>query len=170
MQQWPQIVRQHTALVWGTVYRLLNHDADAADCFQEVFVSAWQLSRRQTVSNWPGLLHRLATARALDQLRRRFRERSREQESDFSSEIPSMGEAPSAQAEAAELAAMLARALAELPEQQGVVFSLRHLSGLSYEEIAGELAITVNAVGVALHKATARLRQALSPMVTDRKD
>ena len=81
-----------------------------------------------------------------------------------------MGEAPSAQAEAAELAAMLARALAELPEQQGVVFSLRHLSGLSYEEIAGELAITVNAVGVALHKATARLRQALSPMVTDRKD
>jgi hypothetical protein len=74
---WSQIVQQHGPLVWTTVYRLLRHDADAADCFQRTFLSALVLSRTQTVRNWPGLLQRLGTARALELLRQRLRQAQR---------------------------------------------------------------------------------------------
>jgi len=32
----------HGPLVWQTAWRLLGHEADAADCFQETFVSAME--------------------------------------------------------------------------------------------------------------------------------
>lgn len=71
------MVQEHGAIVWKTVSRLLDNEADAADCFQDTFVSALNVSRAQTVRNWPGLLKRLATARALDRLRQRRQESSR---------------------------------------------------------------------------------------------
>ena len=73
MVDWSQIVQQHGPLVWTTVYRLLRHEADAADCFQRTFLSALVLSRTQSIRNWPGLLQRLGTARALESLRQRLR-------------------------------------------------------------------------------------------------
>ena len=77
MVDWSQIVQQHGRLVWTTVYRLVRHDADAADCFQRTFLSALVLSRTQTVRSWPGLLQRLGTARALEALRQRVRQAQR---------------------------------------------------------------------------------------------
>src|SRR5262249_36846323 len=74
---WSQIVQQHGPLVWTTVYRLFRHDADAADCFQRTFLSALVLSRNQTIRNWPGILKRLGTARALETLRQRLRQGQR---------------------------------------------------------------------------------------------
>jgi len=41
---------------------LLRHEADSADCFQRTFISALEVTKRETVRNWPGLLRRLATA------------------------------------------------------------------------------------------------------------
>lgn len=76
--------------------------------------------------------------------------------------VPSPNPGPVGEAEAVELAAMLRRALADLPARQAEVFSLRELSGLSYEEIAEQLGIEVNAVGVLLHRARGRLRTFLA--------
>ena len=70
---WQLIIKKYASVVWQTAYRLLGNDADAADCFQETFVSALEVSQRQRVRNFSALLARLATARAIDQLRRRFR-------------------------------------------------------------------------------------------------
>src|SRR5438128_5345494 len=77
MTNWLQIVQEHGPLVWRTAYRLLNHGADAADCFQRTFVSALEVALVERVRHWPALLRRLATARALDQLRQRRREADR---------------------------------------------------------------------------------------------
>src|SRR5437868_2122162 len=77
MTDWPEVVRQHGPLVWRTAYRLLAHDADAADCFQRTFLAAVELARAEPVRNWPAALRRLATARALEQLRQRLRHRGR---------------------------------------------------------------------------------------------
>ena len=49
MEQWDDILRTHGPLVWQTVWRLLRHEADAADAFQETFVSAVRVARRETV-------------------------------------------------------------------------------------------------------------------------
>jgi len=160
MTDWPAIVREHGALVWRTAYRLLNQEADAADCFQETFVSAMDVARRQAVANWPGLLSRLATARALDQLRRRIRERDRFGKDDCEA-LPSSAAGPAEHAQAGELSDRLRLALSELPARHSEVFCLRHINGLSYEQIASQLQMTVDAVGVLLHRARNRLREIL---------
>jgi RNA polymerase sigma-70 factor (ECF subfamily) len=165
--QWAAIVRQNSPLVWRTVYRLLAHDADAADCFQETFVSAWRFSRRQTVRNWPALLQRLATMRALDHLRRRRRGEKHLSVQSNLNELPAAEIDPPAQVQSAELAEQLRKALADLPAQQSEIYCLRHLNGFSYEQIAEELEINVSAVGVNLHRATEKLRAALTPILSD---
>ena len=165
-QEWSQIVREHSPLVWQTAYRLLAQPADAADCLQETFVAAWAVAARHAVRNWPGLLQHLATARALDHLRGKQRLAKRVSALDVG-QLASPERGPAAQAQLAELAEQLAGALADLPERQSTVYCLRHLNGMSYEEIAAELGMTVGAVGVTLHRATQRLRAALTPLMLD---
>lgn len=156
---WQVIVREYGPLVWQTAYRLLPNHADAADCFQETFLTALELSRRQQVRNLPGLLVRLATTRAIDRLRQKNR-RSRSEPSD--EEPQATGADPLDQLEAEDLAIQLREAIAELPAQEAKVFCLRYLSELSYRQIARELEIGISAVGVSLHRAKARLRQSLA--------
>ena len=74
MTDWSKVVREHGPIVWKTAYRLLGNDADAADCFQNAFVSALEVVRKEAVRSWPALLKRLATARAMERLRQRHRE------------------------------------------------------------------------------------------------
>lgn len=74
---WTAIVHEHGATVWRLARRILGDEADAGDCFQETFVAALSASRAAPVVNWPGLLRRLCTARAIDLLRRRIRDRRR---------------------------------------------------------------------------------------------
>lgn len=161
MADWPAIMRQHGPLVWRTAYRLLSHEADAADCFQETFVCAMEVSRRQAVANWPGLLSRLATARAMDQLRRRIRERNRSAMDECDAQ-PSRKANPLQHAQASELGERLRTALGELPGRYGEVFCLRHINEMSYEEIGQHMGISVDAVGVLLHRARGRLRELLT--------
>jgi RNA polymerase sigma factor (sigma-70 family) len=63
------------------------------------------------------------------------------------------------------LGAQLRRVLAELPEPQGTVFSLRFLCEWTYEEIARELGMTVSAVGVMIHRTRGHLRERLASLV-----
>ncbi len=161
MIDWQDISRQHGSLVWRTAYRLLGSDADAADCFQETFVSALDVSRRQAVVNWPGLLQRLATMRALDLLRRRKRERRSLAASAGWEYVASDEVGPDVKVQDAEQMEGMRAAIAKLPAQQGEVFCLRYLNGLSYEEIADEMGMSVDGVGVSLHRAKNRLRELL---------
>jgi len=159
---WPHIVRTHSPLVWRTAYRLLGDQADAADCLQETFISALEVTRRDEVHNWPCLLQRIATFRAVDRLRQRHRQyRGRETVPHFS-EVPAANPGPVEASEAMELIAQLRRVMADQPAQQAAAFALRELDGLSYSDIAEQLGIEVNAVGVLLHRARQRLRELLA--------
>src|SRR4051812_18269093 len=77
MTNWPEVIRDCGPVVWRTAYRLLGNAADAADCFQQTFLAAVELEAAEPVRNWPAALKRIATVRALDQLRTRYRSRSR---------------------------------------------------------------------------------------------
>src|SRR5947208_1127290 len=107
---WPAIVKDHGPLVWRTAYRLLNDHADAADCAQRAFLAA--ATAPGPVRSWPGLLVRLTTARALEQLRTRYRTAGR---SDPLPDLPTVDPRaadPLAAAAAGELADRLREALA----------------------------------------------------------
>ncbi len=162
MTDWSQIVEQHGPAVWRMAVRLLSNEADAADCFQRTFVSALEVSRKEAVRNWPALLKRLATARAIERLRQR------RQDTDRLTALPreaadSKAIDPAEAAVAGELADRLREALAEIDPKQAQVLCLACLEGHSYQEIADQLGMPVNSVGVLLNRGRLALRERLQP-------
>src|SRR5450432_1670447 len=83
MEDWDGIMSREGPAVWRTVYRLLGHSADADECFQETFLGALRLAQREPLRDVRAVLQRLATTRAMDVLRRRYRQRKREQTADW---------------------------------------------------------------------------------------
>lgn len=161
MTDWESIVRQHGQLVWHTVYRLTSNDADALDCFQETFLEAVKVDRKEPVRDWAALLRHLGTARALDLLRVRYRQRRRTDPLPDPAVVISRQTGPRQEAEASELAGRLRAALAELPARQAEVFCLCRLDGMTYREAATRLGLDRNAVGVLLHRASRQLQRQL---------
>jgi RNA polymerase sigma-70 factor (ECF subfamily) len=159
---WHRIVAEHGPRVWRTVYRLVSHREDALDCYQETFLKAAQYAREHTVSNWPGLLRRMATVQALDCLRRRYRIGQRSSPLETAGDMACRGPAPESRAELHEAVDSLRRALAELPANQSEVFCLREIELMSTAEVAAQLKITPDEVATWLHRAKRKLREALS--------
>ena len=117
--------------------------------------------------NWPGLLRRIATTHALDRLRQRA---SRGALVPVATEVDVDAAAsrvpdPSRVAEGREFFDAVRVALAQLPERHAEVFTLICVEGMSYDETAAVLGISENNVGVLLHRARARLRELLAPVV-----
>jgi RNA polymerase sigma-70 factor (ECF subfamily) len=160
---WQAILNQEGPVVWRTAYRLLGDTAEADECFQETFLAALQLSRRQPVQSWRALLQRVATTRAVDRLRQRCRRRAREAPADWE-HLRGPGAPPSQAAEYEELSQQLRAALARIPPKQAEVFCLHCLDEWSYQEIARHLAMPVDTVGVLLSRARKRLRQMLAAL------
>ncbi len=158
MPDWPQVVRDFGPLVWQTACRLLSNEADAADCFQRTFVSAVELAAAEPVRDWPAALRRLATARALEQLRQRYRDAPRR--GAYPDELPPDPAVPDPldAAAGAELADALRAALAGIDPRQAEVFCLAAIEGLTYPEVAAHLGLTANHVGVLLNRARAVIR------------
>lgn len=159
---WEGILREHGPTVWRTLWRLLGHRADVEECFQEVFLGALQLHRRKPIAHLGAILQTLATARAVDRLRRRYVRRS-QPNGDIAWVDQALATAPSPSQllEAKELSARLRIALARLPEKQAEIFCLHALSGWSYQEIGEAMEMSSNAVGVTIHRTRLRLRELL---------
>ncbi len=160
MIDWDELLRREGSAVWRTAYRLLRNRADADECYQETFLGALEISKRQPVGNWPALLHRLATSRAIDRIRKRLRRTRHEEMADVARAAGPEAD-PSQHAEAAELAVALRWALAQLPARQAEVFCLHQLSDMSHQEIAAELGMSAGAVGVMLHRTREKLQELL---------
>ena len=160
MIDWDELVRREGSAVWRTTYRLLRNQADADECFQETFLAALEVSNRQPVRNWPALLQRLATNRAIDRVRKRLRRRRHEEAADLALAEAAQCD-PSQEAEAAELSSALRWALAQLPRRQAEVFCLHELGDWTYQQIADQLGISPNAVGAILHRTRQKLQELL---------
>lgn len=158
---WEQLVRDYQGLVWTTVRRLVDNETDAADCFQETFVKAVEMARRQRIHHMPALLTRIATARAIDHLRGTIRQRQFKLELEDQAHTEAPGTDPAAGLEQRELAQTLRKALGILPRPQAQAFCLKHLSGWTQRQIALELETTTSAVGVMIHRAKKQLRASL---------
>lgn len=159
MTDWPAIVQQHGSLVWRTAYRLLSHEADAADCFQRTFLAAVELDAREPVRNWAAILTRLATARAMEQLRVRYRSAGRF--SPLTVEPIGTSDDSLHAATAGELADRLRVALAGIEPRQAEVFCLVCLEGRSNQDAAELMGITAAHAGVLLQRGRRALRERL---------
>jgi RNA polymerase sigma factor (sigma-70 family) len=168
MTNWDAVVANDGPAVWRTLWRLLANREDVEECFQETFVAALRLSRRETVDCWAALLCRLATARAMDRLRKRYRHRDGRRDGGAASSgrwpatPTSLDSGPVEQAVAAELSERLRDAMTQLPERQAEAFYLHALCGWSHRDLGERMNMTENAVGVTIHRARQRLRELLN--------
>lgn len=165
------LMRQHGQDVWAVVVRLLGDDGhDAADCFQQTFLQyVAQAEQGQTATTPIALLKRIAAARAIDQVRRRMRERGRMADADPDGYPSARSSQPEAAMEADELRAALRVALTKIPQDQATVFVLTAIEGVSNAEAAATMGVTQNHLAVLLHRARRALQAKLSDYAPERR-
>ncbi|MET4076079.1 sigma-70 family RNA polymerase sigma factor [Hymenobacter sp. UYCo722] len=164
------LVERYQARIYRTVFALLRNPEEAEDVAQEVFVEVYQTIGRfrgeASLNTW---LYRLATSRALKNLRRA---RTKKRFAYFTSLLgfdndvlhePPDHAHPLALLEGQQQLRLLLAHIARLPDQQQVAFTLRHEQELSYEQIAAVLGTTVAAVESLLFRARHTLRKHVQP-------
>jgi len=149
--------------VYNTAYRITGDPGVAEDVTHDVFVRVYerlrQFRRRSRFSSW---LYRVTVNLATDVARRRGRERwlfaVRFGVTPGSPEPMAAREwGPLGSAESAEVAKEVSRAVAELSPKLRSVVVLRYFEGLSYEEVAEALEVSVGTVKSRLSRAHKRL-------------
>jgi RNA polymerase sigma-70 factor (ECF subfamily) len=144
--------------------RMCRNDADADDVLQDTMLAASSHLRdfegRSSLSSWLYALARSACTR-----KRRGLANRPATDADDLAERADLAPSPEGVAAARELAALLERALAAIPEQHREVLVLRDVEGLSAAEAAEVLGIGVDALKSRLHRARAALRDAIAPLL-----
>jgi RNA polymerase sigma-70 factor (ECF subfamily) len=134
--------------------RILRSREDAEDALQETFLRAWrsihQYEGRGSLRSW---LYTIATNASLDQMRWRDRPVIPADDADAASAEDHV--------ERRESLRRLIRAAGRLTERQRAVFAHRYLFGLSAEETAEALGVTIASVNSAMQRARSGLREEL---------
>ncbi len=160
------LMRRYNQRLYRTARSIVKDEAEAEDVMQQAYLNAYthlaQFAQRAKFSTW---LTRITIHEALSRLRRQGRlgeiGPALEQE-DVVVKFPERGPDPEQQAWAGELRGLLEAALDALPPLYRSVVMLREVEGLSTEETAECLNVTVETVKTRLHRARGLLRQLLS--------
>ena len=163
MSNWTEIVREHGPMAYATAWRILGHAQDAEDAVQDALMETLRRFQSGSAENWGGWIRTAVTCRAIDRLRRRRASYTTSEEI-----AGDMEGQPEHAAQVEELRNWLRSTIAELPERQAQVFSMRCFAEMSNTEIARELSLSTQAVGVALHKARKTIAQKHSQQFIDR--
>jgi RNA polymerase sigma-70 factor, ECF subfamily len=167
------LVRGQGPRMLSTTRRILGNDEEAREAVQEAFISAFrarsQFNADARISTW---LHRIAVNAALSRLRNRRRHPEESLEDLLPRYLPNghhvqhftdWTEPADVTISRKETAAIVRRAIDELPESFRTVLMMRDIEGLSSDEAATMLNISPNAVKLRLHRARMALRTLLAP-------
>jgi RNA polymerase sigma-70 factor (ECF subfamily) len=156
------LVRAHQDLVFGVALRVVGDAASAEDVAQETFVRAYKALKRYEHRRVAELKPRPWLAQiSLNLARNHLRARRQHGELDDAvQQLPTMEEGPVRMAERRDDRRMWARLLAGLPPKYRLAVALRHVEGLSYEELAESLGRPVGSVKSDVHRGIALLRAA----------
>ncbi len=145
-----ELYERHYEAVFRAALRITGNPADAEDVLQTVFVRAMARSGDvEDVSSPGAYFRRAAVNAAVDVLRRR----ELRGESGYDRDTPHAAVQPPFL-----LKERLRRALAILDRDDASLFLLRHVEGLSIDELAGMFEIEKNNVTVRLHRIRLRLQ------------
>ena len=145
-----ELYERHYEAVFRAALRVTGNPADAEDVLQTVFLRV--LARGgvvQDVALPAAYFRRAAVNAAVDVLRRR----EMHAESVYDDQAPHAASEPPLL-----LTEQLRRAIATLDHEDATLFLLRHVEGLSNEELAEMFEIEKNNVAVRLHRIRQRLQ------------
>jgi RNA polymerase sigma-70 factor, ECF subfamily len=150
LEAFAQIVLRYERRVRSVLARLLDDERDVEEAAQDVFVQAWRsLSRYRGEAAFFTWLYRIAVNEALMRRRRRQLPLTELDEIAATAPEPEVDEGW-----------LLARVRA-LPDELRVPLVLRDLEGLSNQEVADVLDLSVAAAKSRIHRARMRIRAEL---------
>ncbi len=168
------LVTHYHASVYNLVYGILSDAADAADVTQEVFLRAFRGIRGfrggSSLKTW---LYRVSVRQALNHRRWCWRhhrnqvsiDSQAEDGANVALELKDEEATPFDQCAAHETQATVRRALAEVPAVFRSAVILRDLEGLSYEEVAEILEVSIGTVKSRILRGRRMLKEILDPVL-----
>jgi RNA polymerase sigma-70 factor (ECF subfamily) len=178
MRAFEELVKRYDRNVFRIVQHITQNREDAEDVVQDAFLKAYRnLEQFQEQSKFYTWLVRIAVNEALMKLRRRRPERMisldqevETEEDSMPREVADWSPNPEQQYTQAELRDILGRTIQGLPAGFRMVFVLRDVEGLSTEETAEALGLSIPAVKSRLLRARLQLRERLSKYFNRQKD
>ncbi len=171
-----ELVNRYSEKVHNLALRITRNSADAEEILQDVFLTVYNkidyFEGKSAFSSW---LYRITANTAFMRLRKRRRETQ--------APIEEMNNPPQMWAESRsdtedvtylstrhEIRATLEQAIEKLPEEYRMIFILRDVDGLSNQEAAEVLKMTIPAIKSRLHRAREMLRNKLARFYADFAD
>ena len=162
------VVETWQDMVYNTAIGILQQPTDAEDVAQEVFMQVYEsihtFKGESKFSTW---LYRITLTKAMDHIRRKRRKkRFAFIQSLFGQDnelIHDPGDFfhPGVSFENKEKAAILFKAISQLPENQKIAFTLHKIEGLSYQEVTEVMKLSLSSVESLMHRAKANLKKIL---------
>ncbi len=171
-EKFEQIVSEHSSFVYNVAYRMMGNPDDADEVVQDTFLSAYRARDRfrgdAQVTTW---LYRIATNAALMRLRKNSRKK---EISTDPTEVyqridrADWADAPDRTALNNELSEQIQRGIEQLPEDLKAAVILRDVEGLTNDEAAQALEVSVSALKARLHRGRVMLRNILADYINQR--
>lgn len=164
-----RLVATYSRRLYSAAYRILNDQAMAEDCVQEVFLKIYRkigdFDERSKLSTW---LYSVTVNSAIDIQRsntRHHHNRSFEP-GDVDNAEGENRSRPESNRWQSDMAKMTQNALLALNEELRVAFLLKHFEGHSIDEISRILEINPNTVKNRIFRAVKQLRSILAPDIS----
>ena len=161
------LIEKHKTMAYNIAYRILKSREDAEEIAQDSFLKAYhslkEFKRESKFSTW---LYRITIAKALDHERRKKRKKRFAIVKKIFGDPADEGLLPDFQHpgvtfDKKETAAILFKAIKELPENQRIAFTLHKVEGLSYQEVSDVMKTSVSSVESLMHRAKNNLKKLL---------
>jgi RNA polymerase sigma-70 factor, ECF subfamily len=169
------LVTYYHAPVYAVISGILRNPNDAADVTQEVFLKAFRGIRAfrhgSSLKTW---LYRIAVRESLNYRRwfwrhLRFQHSIEDEQLGGAAEFQDTGSSPFEELASREVQDAVHHALGEVPAVFRAAIILRDLEGLSYEEVAEVLDVSVGTVKSRILRGRRMLREILEPVLAPRK-
>lgn len=178
LEAFSELVRRYDRNIFRIAQHITHNEEDAQDVVQDAFLKAYQnLEQFQGNSKFYTWLVRIAVNEALMKLRKRRNDRTVSIDEDVETdegtmprEVADWSPNPEQLYGTSELGDILKKTIQGLPPGFRTVFALRDIEGLSTEETAEMLGLSVPAVKSRLLRARLQLRERLAKYFKSKKD
>ena len=169
-QEFTDMAEKHSGFVYNVAYRMMGNPHDAEEVAQDTFVSAYKARDRFRGDAQPTTwLYRITVNAALMRIRKDKRGKEMTVSEDNRPDVASnnWAESPVAATMNSELGGRIDAAIDALPEGLKVVVILRDVQGLSNQEAADTLDVSLSALKARLHRGRIALRDSLESYVAE---
>jgi RNA polymerase sigma-70 factor, ECF subfamily len=163
------LVEAHSRYIYSLAHRMTGNAQDAEDVVQEAWLKAHkQLSRFESRADFRTWMHRITVNCSIDLIRaRRHREDAHDpadlEQGPLSERGSEAQPTPERMTASAQISDRVNEALGLLTALERAAFTLRHVEGMSIEEVGAKLGMKTSATKHSIFRAVKKMRAALEP-------